>query len=86
MGFTSLVVFLVVGGVAGWLASLIVKGNGMGILMNIIVGIAGGFIAGFLLPALGFELGGGTLAAILHSMIGAVVLLFGLKLIKGAKS
>ena len=51
MGIESLIVWLIVGGVAGWLAGLIVKGYGFGLIGNIVVGIVGAFIAGWLLAA-----------------------------------
>ena len=75
MGIESLIVWLIVGGVAGWLAGLIVKGYGFGIIGNIIVGIVGAFIAGWLLPRLGIVIGGGIIAAIINAVIGAVILL-----------
>ena len=50
MGIESLLVFLIVGAIAGWLAGLLVKGYGFGLLGNIVVGIVGAFIAGWLLP------------------------------------
>ena len=71
MGLESLLVFLLIGAVAGWLAGLIVKGYGFGLIGNIVVGIVGAFIAGWLLPMAGFALGGGIVAAIIHAMIGA---------------
>ena len=52
-----LIIWLIVGAIAGWLAGLIVKGFGFGLLGNIVVGIVGAFIAGFLLPRLGITLG-----------------------------
>ena len=84
MSIESLLVFLVIGGVAGWLAGLLVKGFGFGLLGNIVVGIVGAFIAGWLFPTLGFSLGSGSVAAILHATIGAVVLLVLLRVIKRA--
>jgi uncharacterized membrane protein YeaQ/YmgE (transglycosylase-associated protein family) len=75
MGIESLIVWLIVGGVAGWLAGLIVKGYGFGIIGHIIVGIVGAFIAGWLLPRLGIVIGGGIIAAIINAVIGAVILL-----------
>ena len=71
----SLIVWLIVGGVAGWLAGLIVKGYGFGLIGNIVVGIVGAFIAGWLLPRLGIVIGGGIIAAIINAVIGAVILL-----------
>ncbi len=82
MGIESLVVFLIVGAVAGWLAGLLVKGYGFGLVGNIVVGIVGALIAGWLFPTLGFSIGSGVFAAIIHSTIGAVILLVLLRLIK----
>lgn len=84
MGLESLIVLLIVGGVAGWLAGLIVRGGGMGILGNIVVGIVGAFIAGLILPRVGVSLGGGWIGSIVHAMIGAVILLLAIRLIKRA--
>ncbi len=82
MDITSLIIFLVIGGVAGWLAGLIVKGFGFGLIGNIVVGIVGAFVAGWLLPKLGVSIGSGIVGAVIHSTIGAVVLLFVIKLVK----
>lgn len=84
MGIESLIVFLIVGAVAGWLAGLVVQGFGFGLLGNIVVGIVGAFIAGFLLPRLGIGVGGGILWAIIHAMIGAIILLLLIKVVKRA--
>lgn len=82
MGIESLLVFLIVGAVAGWLAGQVVKGYGFGLLGNIVVGVVGALIAGFLFPRLGFGVGGGFLWAIVHATIGAVILLVLLRVIK----
>jgi uncharacterized membrane protein YeaQ/YmgE (transglycosylase-associated protein family) len=84
MGIESIIVILIVGAIAGWLAGLIVKGFGFGLLGNIVVGIVGAFIASYLFPAIGVSLGTGVIAAILHSTIGAVILLVLIRLIKRA--
>ncbi len=84
MGIESLLVFLLIGAVAGWLAGILVKGFGFGLIGNIVVGIVGAFIAGYLLPMLGLNLGGGILGGIISATIGAVVLLFLIKVIKRA--
>jgi len=84
MGIESLIIFLIVGAVAGWLAGLLVKGYGFGLLGNIVVGIIGALIAGWLFPALGISLGTGIVAAIIHSTIGAVILLVLIRLVKQA--
>ena len=75
MDVQTLLVFLIVGAVAGWLAGVIVRGVGFGLVGNIIVGIVGAFIAGWLLPMLGIAIGGGIVAAIINALIGAVILL-----------
>jgi uncharacterized membrane protein YeaQ/YmgE (transglycosylase-associated protein family) len=71
----GIIIWLVVGAVAGWLAGLIVKGYGFGLIGNIVVGIVGGVIAGWLLPRLGIFIGGGIIAEIIDAVIGAVILL-----------
>lgn len=75
--------FLLIGLIAGWLASMIV-GGGFGIIGDIIVGIIGAFIGGYVFQALGVSAGGGTLGSIIVATIGAIILLFVLRLIKRA--
>jgi uncharacterized membrane protein YeaQ/YmgE (transglycosylase-associated protein family) len=84
MGIESLVLFLIIGAVAGWLAGVIVKGYGFGLLGNIVVGIVGALIAGLLFPRLGISLGAGYVGAILSSVLGAIILLLLLRLIRRA--
>jgi uncharacterized membrane protein YeaQ/YmgE (transglycosylase-associated protein family) len=84
MEIQALIIFLIIGAVAGWLAGLIVKGIGFGLIGNIVVGIVGAFIAGWLLPRIGIAIGGGLIAAIINATIGAVVLLVILGFIKRA--
>ena len=71
MTLESLLIFLLIGAIAGWLAGVIVKGFGFGLVGNIVVGGVGALIAGLLLPAISFGLGGGILAAIVHATLGA---------------
>jgi uncharacterized membrane protein YeaQ/YmgE (transglycosylase-associated protein family) len=78
------IVWLIVGAIAGWLAGLIVKGGGFGLLGNIVIGIIGAVVAGWLLPALGIHLGTGIIAAIIDSAIGGVIVLVVISLIKRA--
>ena len=82
MGIEALIVFLIIGAIAGWLAGLIVKGYGFGLFGNVIIGIVGAFVAGLILPAIGLAFGGGILAAIIHATIGAVILLLLIRLVK----
>jgi uncharacterized membrane protein YeaQ/YmgE (transglycosylase-associated protein family) len=78
----DLIVWLAVGAIAGWLAGLIVKGYGFGLIWNIVIGIVGGLIAGWLLPMIGIFSIGGIVGAIVYSVIGAVILLVIVGLIK----
>ena len=64
MGIDSIIVWLIVGAIAGWLAGLIVRGGGFGLIGNIVIGIIGAVVAGWLLPQLGINLGVGMLRAI----------------------
>ncbi|MER9297541.1 GlsB/YeaQ/YmgE family stress response membrane protein [Mesorhizobium sp. M0621] len=84
MGVESLLVFIIIGAIAGWLAGLIVSGFGFGLIGNIIVGIVGAFIAGWLFPRIGLSIGGGILASIIHATIGAIILLVLVKVLKRA--
>ena len=70
----SLIVSLIIGAVAGWLASQLMRGVGFGLMGNIIVGVVGAFVAGLLLP--GFWPITGIAGAISHSAVGAIIVLF----------
>ena len=82
MTIEALIIWLVIGAVAGWLAGQIIKGYGFGLIGNIVVGIIGAVIAGWLLPLIGVALGGGMIAAIVNAVIGAVILLLVIGLFK----
>jgi uncharacterized membrane protein YeaQ/YmgE (transglycosylase-associated protein family) len=84
MGVEGIVVAIVLGAIAGWLAGQIVRGAGFGLIGNIIVGILGALVAGWLFPTLGLSLGGGWIGAIISSAIGAVIVLVVLALIRRA--
>ena len=83
MTVESIVIFLLIGAVAGWLAGVVVKGGGFGLLGDIVVGILGAFVAGLLLPRFGFGLTG-IVGAIIYAAIGAIILLLVIRLIKRA--
>jgi uncharacterized membrane protein YeaQ/YmgE (transglycosylase-associated protein family) len=72
---TSLLVLLVVGLVAGWLAGKIMQGTGFGVIGDIAIGIVGAFFGTWLLGRFGIVIGFGIIAAIINATIGAVVLL-----------
>ncbi len=82
MTLEGLIILLIVGAVAGWLAGVIMKGFGFGLVGNIIVGIVGAAIASWLFPYLGIRLGGGIVGAIIAATIGAIILLFVIGLVK----
>jgi uncharacterized membrane protein YeaQ/YmgE (transglycosylase-associated protein family) len=80
----GIVAALIIGGIAGWLAGLIVRGAGFGVIGNIVIGIIGALVAGWLLPQLGVSLGSGTVRDIINATIGAVVVLVILSLVRRA--
>ena len=73
--FWGVIGFLLIGLVAGWLAGLIMKGRGFGVIGNIIVGLVGALIGGLLFDLLGIAVGG-VLGSLVMATVGAVVLLF----------
>jgi len=83
MDITSLLIFLAIGAVAGWLAGVILKGGGFGLLVNIVVGILGAVVGGFTFGLLGIS-ASGILGSIITATVGAVLLLFIVGLIKKA--
>ena len=83
MSGETLLIILVIGLVAGWLAGQIVQGTGLGIVGDIVVGIIGAFIGNWLLPRLNIHLGVGLVSEIINATIGAIVLLVAIKLVRG---
>src|SRR3989442_11684651 len=81
----SLLVILLVGLVAGWLAGKIIRGAGFGVIGDIIVGVVGALIGDWLLPRLSIHLGTGIVSAIINATIGAVLLLFIIRLVRGGR-
>ena len=71
----DLVWFLLIGGVAGWLAGVFMKGRGFGVVVNIVVGIVGAVLGGFLFGLLRIATGG-LIGSLITAFVGAVVLLF----------
>jgi uncharacterized membrane protein YeaQ/YmgE (transglycosylase-associated protein family) len=84
MDITSLLIFLAIGAVAGWLAGLLMRGGGFGLLGNIVVGIIGAVIGGFLFGLVGISAGSGLVGSLITAVAGAAVLLFIVGLIKKA--
>jgi len=80
----EIVWFILIGLVAGWLAGMLVKGGGFGVIGDIVVGILGALLGGFLFSSLGVSAGGGLLGSVIVATVGAVVLIVILRLIKRA--
>lgn len=81
MEIESLLAFLLVGAIAGWLAGKLMKGGGFGLLGNIVVGVIGAFIGVFVFGAFGIS-AGGIIGSIVIATVGAGILLFAVGLIK----
>ena len=82
MALESLIIFLIVGAVAGWLAGIIVKGYGYGLIGNIVVGVIGSFIGGWLFNHFNVIHGQGIVGELIGATVGAVILLFILRFIR----
>jgi uncharacterized membrane protein YeaQ/YmgE (transglycosylase-associated protein family) len=81
----GILVTLVVGVLAGWLAGLAVRGAGFGIVGDLVIGVVGAFIGNWLLLIqLHVRLGSGFVGALISAAIGAIILLVVIKLIRGA--
>src|SRR5262245_20503343 len=82
MTITSVLIWLVIGAFAGWLAGVIVKGYGYGLFGNIVVGLLGAVLGGWLLHAIGMGANWGIWGSILGAVLGSVILLFLLRLVR----
>ena len=80
----SLIAWLIIGAIAGWLAGTFVKGGGFGLIGDIIVGIIGAFIGGWLAGVLHIHVGSGLVSTILTAAAGAIVLLVILRAVRRA--
>ena len=83
MALSSLIWFLLIGLIAGWLAGQVMKGGGFGIIGDMIVGVIGALIGGWLFGQLGIRTGG-LLGAIITAFVGALILIFLLRVIRRA--
>ena len=84
MTVETILIWILVGAIAGWLAGLVVRGFGFGLIGNIIVGIVGAFLGGWLFGVLGVAIGAGIINTIFTAFIGAVVLLLIVRVVKRA--
>jgi uncharacterized membrane protein YeaQ/YmgE (transglycosylase-associated protein family) len=79
----NLLIFLLIGALAGWLAGVVMKGRGFGVLVNMVVGVLGAYFGGWLLPKFGVAFGG-DMGLFITAFLGAVLLLAIIGLIKRA--
>jgi uncharacterized membrane protein YeaQ/YmgE (transglycosylase-associated protein family) len=79
----SLFIIILVDVVAGWLAGKITRGSGYGLIGDLIVGLIGAFVGDWLLPQLGIHLGAGIVALVVNALLGAIILLFLLRILSG---
>ena len=82
MGVESLLIFLLIGALAGWLAGIVVRGGGFGLIGDIVVGVIGSFIGGWVFGLLHIARGSGFLGSVIGAFVGAVVLLLILRLVR----
>ena len=80
----SIIAWLIIGAIAGWLAGVLVKGGGFGLIGDIVVGIIGAFIGGWLAGVLHIHIGGGWISSIITAAIGAALLIFVLRAVRRA--
>jgi len=81
MTLTGIIIFLVIGAIAGWLAGVIMKGGGFGLFGDIVVGVIGSLIGGWLFSLLGIA-AGGLIGSIIAAVVGAIILIAIVRLIK----
>lgn len=79
----SLLMQILLGGLAGWLAGKFMRGDGYGVIVDIILGLIGGWFGGSVLGWLGVHMGGGEIGYFVTAFIGAVLLVWIVRLIKG---
>jgi len=79
----SIIAWLVIGAIAGWLAGIFIKGGGFGLIGDIIVGIIGAFIGGWGAGMLHIHIGAGWISEIITAAIGAALLLLILRAVRG---
>jgi uncharacterized membrane protein YeaQ/YmgE (transglycosylase-associated protein family) len=78
----GIIFWLIIGALAGWLAGLLVKGGGFGLIGDIVVGIIGAIVGGWLAGMLGIHIGSGLISSLITATIGAVLLIFVLRMFK----
>jgi len=82
MSGETILITLLVGAIAGWLATMLLGHWGFGLLFNIIIGVLGGILGAWLLPKIGVSLGSGFVNAVISATVGALVILLGVMLLQ----
>ncbi len=82
MAAEPLLIWLLIGAIAGWLAGLVMRGDGFGLMGNIVVGIIGSFVGGWLFDYFNISTGGGIFGAIIGATVGAVAFLFLVRVVR----
>jgi uncharacterized membrane protein YeaQ/YmgE (transglycosylase-associated protein family) len=85
MDVEQLIVTLLIGAIAGWLAGKLTKGGGFGIIKNIILGIIGAVVGGWLFDLIGISIGGEWIGPIVTATVGAIVLIVVIGMFKGKR-
>lgn len=83
MDITNLIIFLAIGALAGWLAGLITKGGGYGLLGDIVIGVLGAVVVGYVFGVVGVA-ASGIIGSIVTATVGAVILIFLVRVLKRA--
>jgi len=80
----GIIAWLVIGAIAGWLAGMLVKGGGFGLIGDIIVGIIGAVLGGWLAGLVGLHIGSGFISSLITATAGAALLIFVLRMVRRA--
>jgi uncharacterized membrane protein YeaQ/YmgE (transglycosylase-associated protein family) len=81
----EILAWIVVGGLAGWVASMLVRGGGRSLLENIVIGVVGAFIGGLIVSLVGGQgFSGFNVASFIVALIGSVVLLLVIRMVRGS--
>ena len=73
---------IIIGGIAGWLAGKIMRGDGYGIIIDILLGVVGGWLGGWIFGKLGLNIGSGLIGSLVVALIGSIILIWLVRLIK----
>ncbi|MDA3901423.1 MAG: GlsB/YeaQ/YmgE family stress response membrane protein [Spirochaetes bacterium] len=81
MSLESIIIFVIIGLVSGWLAGMIWQGGGFGLIGNLVVGVVGAFVGSFIFGLANISIGGSIVTTIIAAVIGALILLFLINLV-----